>query len=80
MKFCDRMHVQYKTNIDVGFASAMKRGYHAYNGNGDANLAPLDLVTPNYFYNNYFKNLIQRNGLLQLNILLICRMHVLKTE
>ncbi|XP_011038129.1 PREDICTED: peroxidase 5-like [Populus euphratica] len=29
------------------------------------NLAPLDLVTPNSFDNNYFRNLIQRRGLLQ---------------
>ena len=28
-------------------------------------MAPLDLVTPNSFDNNYFKNLIQRKGLLQ---------------
>ncbi|XP_038697970.1 peroxidase 66-like [Tripterygium wilfordii] len=29
-----------------------------------ANLSPLDLVTPNSFDNNYFKNLIQKKGLL----------------
>jgi peroxidase len=28
-------------------------------------LAALDLVTPNSFDNNYFKNLIQKKGLLQ---------------
>ncbi|GFP92295.1 lignin-forming anionic peroxidase [Phtheirospermum japonicum] len=28
-------------------------------------LAPLDLVTPNSFDNNYFRNLVQRRGLLQ---------------
>lgn len=28
-------------------------------------MAPLDLVTPNSFDNNYFKNLVQRRGLLQ---------------
>jgi len=28
-------------------------------------LAPLDLVTPNSFDNNYFKNLMQKKGLLQ---------------
>ncbi|KAK6122264.1 hypothetical protein DH2020_043997 [Rehmannia glutinosa] len=32
---------------------------------GDRNLGPLDLVTPNSFDNNYFKNLMQRKGLLQ---------------
>ncbi|KAJ6908906.1 hypothetical protein NC652_020006 [Populus alba x Populus x berolinensis] len=31
----------------------------------DSTLAPLDLVTPNSFDNNYFKNLMQHKGLLQ---------------
>lgn len=31
----------------------------------DKKLAALDLVTPNSFDNNYFKNLIQKKGLLQ---------------
>ncbi|CAI0401713.1 unnamed protein product [Linum tenue] len=34
-------------------------------GDGNDNLAPLDLVTPNSFDNNYFRNLVQRRGLLQ---------------
>ncbi|CAN1155858.1 Peroxidase 52 [Linum perenne] len=34
-------------------------------GNGDGNLAAMDLVTPNSFDNNYFRNLMQRRGLLQ---------------
>ena len=53
------------TDIDAGFASTRRRRCPADNGNGDANLAPLELVTPNSFDNNYFKNLIQRKGLLQ---------------
>ncbi|GFQ08161.1 peroxidase p7 [Phtheirospermum japonicum] len=32
---------------------------------GNDRLAPLDLVTPNSFDNNYFRNLVQRRGLLQ---------------
>ncbi|KAK6122397.1 hypothetical protein DH2020_043839 [Rehmannia glutinosa] len=51
------------TDIDRGFASTRRRGC-PQNG-GDGNLAPLDLVTPNSFDNNYFKNLMQRKGLLQ---------------
>ncbi|WJZ81486.1 hypothetical protein VitviT2T_001326 [Vitis vinifera] len=47
------------------FNSVPRRRCPADNGNGDANLAPLELVTPNSFDNNYFKNLIQRKGLLQ---------------
>ncbi|KAI5649990.1 hypothetical protein M9H77_35995 [Catharanthus roseus] len=31
---------------------------------GDTNLASLDLVTPNLFENNYFRNVMQRKGLL----------------
>ncbi|XP_031390494.1 lignin-forming anionic peroxidase-like [Punica granatum] len=50
------------TNIDPGFASTRKRRCPA--SGGDSNLAPLDLVTPNSFDNNYFKNLMQKKGLL----------------
>ena len=64
MTFRDRIYGN-GTNIDAGFASTRRRRCPTDNGNGDDNLAPLDLVTPNSFDNNYFKNLIQRKGLLQ---------------
>ncbi|XP_011070598.1 lignin-forming anionic peroxidase [Sesamum indicum] len=51
------------TDIDARFASIRRR--QCPQSGGDANLAPLDLVTPNSFDNNYFKNLMQRRGLLQ---------------
>ncbi|KAG6407759.1 hypothetical protein SASPL_130756 [Salvia splendens] len=51
------------TDIDAGFASTRRRGCPQSGGN--SNLAPLDLVTPNSFDNNYFRNLVQRKGLLQ---------------
>ncbi|GER29792.1 ferriprotein porphyrin-containing peroxidase [Striga asiatica] len=51
------------TDIDAGFASTRRR--RCPQTGGDSNLAPLDLVTPNSFDNNYFKNLVQRKGLLQ---------------
>ncbi|XP_051145090.1 lignin-forming anionic peroxidase-like [Andrographis paniculata] len=51
------------TDIDGGFASTRRRG--CPQSGGDTNLAPLDLVTPNSFDNNYFRNLVQRKGLLQ---------------
>ncbi|XP_047967974.1 lignin-forming anionic peroxidase-like [Salvia hispanica] len=51
------------TDIDAGFASTRRRG--CPRTGGDSNLAALDLVTPNSFDNNYFKNLVQRKGLLQ---------------
>ncbi|KAJ0444990.1 putative peroxidase [Helianthus annuus] len=53
------------SDIDANFASTRRRNCPANRGNGDGNLAPLDLVTPNSFDNNYFRNLVQRRGLLQ---------------
>ncbi|PKI46020.1 hypothetical protein CRG98_033660 [Punica granatum] len=50
------------TDIDAGFASTRQRGCPSSGGN--SNLAPLDLVTPNSFDNNYFKNLMRKKGLL----------------
>nr|XP_027096774.1 lignin-forming anionic peroxidase-like isoform X1 [Coffea arabica] len=52
------------TDIDAGFASTRRRQCPQAVGNGDSNLAPLDLVTPNSFDNNYFKNLMRKKGLL----------------
>ncbi|KAL0372733.1 UNVERIFIED_CONTAM: Lignin-forming anionic peroxidase [Sesamum calycinum] len=60
--FRDRIYSN-GTNIDAGFASTRRR--QCPQNSGDGNLAPLDLVTPNSFDNNYFKNLMQRRGLLQ---------------
>ncbi|PIN06004.1 Peroxidase [Handroanthus impetiginosus] len=51
------------TDIDANFARTRRR--QCPQNGGDANLAPLDLVTPNSFDNNYFRNLVQRRGLLQ---------------
>ncbi|XP_011070596.1 lignin-forming anionic peroxidase [Sesamum indicum] len=60
--FRDRIYSN-GTDIDAGFASTRRR--QCPQNSGDGNLAPLDLVTPNSFDNNYFKNLMQRKGLLQ---------------
>ncbi|XXG60189.1 hypothetical protein AAC387_Pa04g2154 [Persea americana] len=57
-----RQRIYNETNIDAGFARTRKR--RCPFNNGDSNLAALDLVTPNSFDNNYFKNLIQKKGLL----------------
>lgn len=51
-----------ETNINAGFASTRRRSCPVASGN--TNLAPLDLVTPNSFDNNYYKNLLQKKGLL----------------
>ncbi|KAI3719878.1 hypothetical protein L6452_20783 [Arctium lappa] len=60
--FRDRIYSN-GSDIDAGFASTRRRGCPINDGNG--NLAPLDLVTPNSFDYNYFKNLIQKKGLLE---------------
>ncbi|XP_065856578.1 lignin-forming anionic peroxidase-like [Euphorbia lathyris] len=60
LTFRDRIYNE--TNIDAGFASA--RHQSCPTAGGDQNLAALDLVTPNSFDNKYFKNLIQKKGLL----------------
>ncbi|RVX11593.1 Lignin-forming anionic peroxidase [Vitis vinifera] len=62
--FRDRIY-DNGTDIDAGFASTRRRRCPATSGDGDDNIAALDLVTPNSFDNNYFKNLIQKKGLLQ---------------
>ncbi|XP_073035997.1 lignin-forming anionic peroxidase-like [Primulina eburnea] len=60
--FRTRIYSNGTSDIDAGFASSRRR--QCPQNGGDANLAPLDLVTPNSFDNNYYKNLMQRKGLL----------------
>ncbi|GKV35964.1 hypothetical protein SLEP1_g44154 [Rubroshorea leprosula] len=62
--FRDRIY-NNASDIDAGFASTRRRNCPASTDQGNTNLAPLDLVTPNSFDNNYFKNLLQKKGLLQ---------------
>ncbi|XP_076960175.1 basic peroxidase-like [Bidens hawaiensis] len=52
------------SNIDAAFASSLRRNCPQTAPNGDGNLQPLDLRTPNRFDNNYFRNLVGRRGLL----------------
>ncbi|KAG5549152.1 hypothetical protein RHGRI_014500 [Rhododendron griersonianum] len=59
--YCNRIYSN-GSNIDASFTSTRRRTCPAA---GNRNLAPLDLVTPNSFDNNYFKNLIQKKGLLE---------------
>lgn len=61
--FTFRERIYNHSNIDAGFASTRRR--RCPRVGSDATLAPLDLVTPNSFDNNYFKNLMQNKGLLQ---------------
>ncbi|KAL5984606.1 hypothetical protein ACLOJK_041226 [Asimina triloba] len=57
-----RSRIYNETNIDAGFATTRRSGCPS--AGGDTNLAPLDLVTPEIFDNNYYKNLLEKKGLL----------------
>ena len=61
LTFRDRIY-NNASDIDADFASSLRSGCPQDSGN--TNLAPLDLVTPNSFDNNYFTNLIEKKGLL----------------
>ncbi|XP_065858917.1 lignin-forming anionic peroxidase-like [Euphorbia lathyris] len=54
----------YSNGTDIEPAFATTRQATCPNTGGNGNLAPLDLVTPNSFDNNYYSNLIARRGLL----------------
>ncbi|GAV60998.1 peroxidase domain-containing protein, partial [Cephalotus follicularis] len=62
--FRDRIYSN-GSDIDANFATTRRRRCPASEGSGDGNLAPLDLVTPDSFDYNYFKNLMQKKGLLE---------------
>ncbi|XP_057485571.1 peroxidase P7-like [Actinidia eriantha] len=59
-----RARVYNETNIDNSFAQTRQGSCPRTTGSGDGNLAPLDLQTPTAFDNNYYKNLVNRRGLL----------------
>ena len=64
LTFRDRIY-NNASDIDANFARTRQRRCPSVQNQGDSNLAPLDLVTPNQLDNNYFKNLIQKKGLLE---------------
>lgn len=59
-----RTRVYNDTNIEKSFATTRQGSCPRTAGSGDNNLAPLDLQTPTAFDNNYYKNLMNRRGLL----------------
>ncbi|XP_054788813.1 peroxidase P7 [Prosopis cineraria] len=59
-----RARIYNESNIDSSFAKTRQSSCPSTSGSGDNNLAPLDLQTPTAFDNNYFKNLLQKKGLL----------------
>ncbi|MBA0782341.1 hypothetical protein Gotri_000235 [Gossypium trilobum] len=58
-----RAQIYNESNIDSSFARTRQRNCPRATGSGDNNLAPLDIHTPTYFDNSYFKNLVDRRGL-----------------
>ncbi|KAJ6811026.1 peroxidase 4-like [Iris pallida] len=59
-----RAHIYNESNIDSSFATSRQSNCPSTSGKGDNNLAPLDLQTPTAFDNSYFKNLVNKKGLL----------------
>ncbi|XP_047309330.1 lignin-forming anionic peroxidase-like [Impatiens glandulifera] len=63
--FRDRIYSNNSNIIDTSFARIRQRNCPRSGDTGSTNLAPLDFVTPNTFDSLYFKNLIEKKGLLQ---------------
>ncbi|CAK9161101.1 unnamed protein product [Ilex paraguariensis] len=59
-----RARIYNETNLDSSLAQTRQGNCPRTAGSGDNNLAPLDLQTPTTFENNYYKNLVNRRGLL----------------
>jgi peroxidase len=59
-----RARIYNETNIDSSFAQTRRSKCPRTTGSGDNNLAPLDIQTSTRFDNNYYKNLLQKRGLL----------------
>ncbi|PIN00170.1 Peroxidase [Handroanthus impetiginosus] len=59
-----RTRIYSETNIDSFFARTRRGNCPRTPGSGDNKLAPLDVKTPTSFDNAYFKNLIDKKGLL----------------
>ncbi|PIN02069.1 Peroxidase [Handroanthus impetiginosus] len=59
-----RNRIYNETNIHASLARKRQRNCPRISGSGDNNLAPLDVKTPTFFDNSYYKNLIKKKGLL----------------
>ncbi|XP_059625455.1 peroxidase P7-like [Cornus florida] len=59
-----RARLYNETNIDASLVQTRQGNCPRTAGSGDNNLAPLDLQSPTAFDNNYYKNLVNRRGLL----------------
>ena len=58
----------FAQSIDPLYATSLKPNCPSIGG--DDNLAPLDVTTPTYFDNAYYKNLLRKKGLLHSDQLL----------
>ncbi|XP_020595832.1 cationic peroxidase 1-like [Phalaenopsis equestris] len=57
-----RSRIYNESNINTSFSSFQQNKCPL--SNGDDNLSPLDEISPNYFDNFYYKNLLNKRGLL----------------
>lgn len=57
-----RNRIYNESNIDASFAKLRQR--NCPRSGGDDNLTPLDVATPKLFDNHYYKNLLNKKGLL----------------
>ncbi|WCJ26192.1 Peroxidase superfamily protein [Euphorbia peplus] len=64
--FRDRVNGIIAGDIDDGFARTVRENVPCpADGSGDQNQRPLDSITPDIWDNSYYRNLIDRRGLLQ---------------
>ncbi|KAM1126328.1 hypothetical protein ACFX2B_041027 [Malus domestica] len=59
-----RKRIYNETNIDTDLAQQRRSKCPKAKGSGDHHLAPIDAQTPIVFDNSYYKNLVQKKGLL----------------
>lgn len=59
-----RAHIYNDTDINPTFAATRQANCPRQVGNGDFNLAPLDVQTATTFDNDYYQNLVAKKGLL----------------
>ncbi|GLJ14608.1 hypothetical protein SUGI_0236470 [Cryptomeria japonica] len=62
--FTFRNRIYQESNIDPVFAQSLQATCPRDDGVGSSNLSPFDIVNPNVFDNNYFKDLVASKGLL----------------
>ncbi|XP_057835246.1 cationic peroxidase 1-like [Cryptomeria japonica] len=59
-----RNRIYEESNVDPVFAESLRATCPRNDGIGNSNLSPFDIVSPNIFDNNYFKDLMEMKGLL----------------